>query len=132
MPWYLDTSAFLKLAVRESGSAAMRRWADAEEAGSGALWSSDLLVTEAIRAARRVSPQALQATRDLLGRIALVTVTPEIFTRAGELDPVILRSLDALHLAAAMSLGSDLEGVVTYDERMTEAASTLGIPTVAP
>jgi hypothetical protein len=31
-----------------------------------------------------------------------------------------------------MSLGSDLEGVVTYDERMTEAASTLGIPTVAP
>jgi len=54
MPWYLDTSAFLKLAVREDRSDEMRTWADAEEERSGALWSSDLLRTEAVR-----SPQGL-------------------------------------------------------------------------
>lgn len=132
MPWYLDTSAFLKLAIREDRSAEMRAWADEEEERAGALWSSDLLRTEAVRAARRVSSDALEATRDRLDRMALITMTVETFRSAGELDRAVLRSLDALHLAAALSLGDDLDGLVTYDERLAASAHALGIVVSAP
>lgn len=132
MAWYVDTSAFLKLAVAEARSAEMRAWAEAEEGRSGALWSSDLLRTEALRAARRVSRGALEATRDRLDRMAFVAITTDTYQRAGELDPAILRALDALHLAAALSLGDDLDGVVAYDERMTAAAGVLGLRALAP
>ncbi len=110
----------------------MRAWANDEEARSGALWSSDLLRTEAIRAARRVSPVALEATRDRLERVALITITTDTYRRAGELDPGVLRSLDAIHLAAALTLADDLEGIVTYDARLGEAARALGLPAIAP
>ncbi|MFZ0160930.1 MAG: type II toxin-antitoxin system VapC family toxin [Kineosporiaceae bacterium] len=132
MPWYLDTSAFLKLAVREDRSDEMRTWADAEEERSGALWSSDLLRTEALRAARRVSAEALAAVRDRMDRLALITITTDTHQRAGELDPAVLRSLDAVHLAAALRLGDDLDGVVTYDERMAAATRALGLAVISP
>jgi predicted nucleic acid-binding protein len=131
MAWYLDTSAFLKLAIQEPRSTELRAWAEAEEDRSGSLWSSDLLLTEAVRTARRVSTEALKATMDRLQRMAIVAITTDTYIRAGELDPAILRSLDALHLAAALSLGDDLEGIATYDARMTEAAGVLGLQTVA-
>jgi uncharacterized protein len=132
MAWYLDTSAFMKLSVREQRSTEMRAWADAEEQRSGSLWYSELLLTEAVRTARRISADVLKATVDRLQRIALITITTDTYVRAGELDPAILRSLDALHLAAALTLGGDLEGVVTYDDRMAEAAGVLGLQTQAP
>lgn len=132
MPWYVDTSAFLKLAIIEARSTEMRSWAESEEDRSGALWSSDLLRAEALRAARRLSPAAVGATRDRLDRMALLSVTTDTFRRAGELDPAVLRSLDALHLAAALGLGDDLDGIVTYDERMTDASRALGLKALAP
>jgi uncharacterized protein len=130
--WYVDTSAFMKLAAIEDRSLEMRDWADAEEHRIGALWSSDLLRTEALRAARRLSRDVLAATRDRLDRMALISVSTDTFQRAGEIDPAVLRSVDALHLAAALNLGDDLEGVVTYDERMATATSVLGLKTLAP
>jgi len=110
----------------------MRDWANDEEGRSGALWSSDILRTEAIRAARRVSADALEAVRDRLDRMSLLTLTSETYRQAGEVDPVVLRSLDALHLAAALSLGDDLDGIVTYDDRMIDSARVLGISIIAP
>ncbi len=132
MPWYVDTSAFMKLAVAETHSHEMRLWADFEEQRTGGLWSSDLLRTEALRAARRLSQAALEATRDRLDRMAFISLTTDTYRRAGELDPAVLRSLDALHLASALSLGDDLDGVVTYDGRMTAATHALGLKTLAP
>jgi uncharacterized protein len=132
VPWYIDTSAFVKLASAEEHSEQMRVWADAEEESGRLLLSSDLVRTEAVRATRRSDPTALGAILDRLRRMALLPMSTEIFRRAGDLDPVLLRSLDALHLAAALSLGDDLSGVVTYDVRMAEAAHSLGIPTVTP
>jgi predicted nucleic acid-binding protein len=46
--------------------------------------------------------------------------------------PLELRSLDAIHLATAQELGADLARVCTYDERMADAASALGLTVVAP
>jgi predicted nucleic acid-binding protein len=110
----------------------MRAWADAETGRSGALWSSDLIRTEAVRTARRVWPEALSEVRDRLDRMALIVLTTETFRRAAEIHPPTLRSLDAVHLAAALSLGDDLDGLVTYDGRMAESARALGLAVEQP
>jgi predicted nucleic acid-binding protein len=59
-------------------------------------------------------------------------VTAEVFDRAGAMAPPELRSLDALHLAAAMSLGRDLAGIVAYDDRLALAASHAGLKVASP
>lgn len=65
-------------------------------------------------------------------RSTLVHLTPAVCEDAGRLDPPGLRSLDAIHLAAALDLGDDLEGLVTYDDRLAEAAVSNGVAAVAP
>jgi len=62
----------------------------------------------------------------------LVHVTPAVFESAGRIDPSGLRSLDAIHLAAALDLGDDLDGIVTYDERLGEACAAHGVAVLAP
>ncbi len=54
------------------------------------------------------------------------------FEAAARLGPILLHSLDALHLASALELGDDLESIVCYDERLSQAAAALGIPVTAP
>jgi predicted nucleic acid-binding protein len=67
-----------------------------------------------------------------LASIHLVRLDDQLLERAAELDPVSMRSLDAIHLAAALGVGDELAAVVTYDARMSEAAQALGLPVVAP
>lgn len=52
--------------------------------------------------------------------------------RAGDLLPTSLRSLDALHLAGALTIGSDLGAFITYDEHLQESALAQGLTVVAP
>lgn len=59
-------------------------------------------------------------------------ITAEVFDRAGAMAPPELHSLDALHLAAAMSLGRDLAGIVAYDDRLALAASRAGLKVASP
>ncbi len=59
-------------------------------------------------------------------------MSTSVFERASWLDPTLLRSLDAVHLAAALELGDELEGIVTYDDRLAEAAALHGIAVIAP
>lgn len=130
--WYIDTSAFVKLIVDEDHSDAMMAWARAQEADGEGLWSSDLLRTEALRAARRLGRDELTRTRTVLDAFALVELSRDTFARAGELEPAIMRSLDALHIVAALELGDDLDGIVTYDDRMCDAAGAAGIAVHRP
>ena len=129
MPFYVDTSAFVKLVVTEDFSAAMRRWAEENE---DALFSSDLMVAEALRAGRRHSTEALAQVRQRLATITVVSLTSELCERSATLDPAILCTLDALHLAAALAASSELDGIVTYDARLGEAARLHGVLVVAP
>lgn len=129
MAYYLDTSAFVKLVVEEPDSEALRTWI---ERNDSELFSSDLLRTEGLRAARRHSVEALAETRQRLDAITIVAVSTDVCERAAELDPLILRSLDALHLAAALTVSDELEGIVTYDDRLVAAASLHGVAVVAP
>jgi len=125
--WYLDASAFLKLVVEEPESEAMRQWASAHPPAG----SSHLLLTEALRAALRLEIDR-DAVLDALGGVTLLAPGPSTFHVAGTLAPVGLRSLDALHLAAALELGPDLSGIVTYDRRLADAVEAAGITVVAP
>jgi len=61
-----------------------------------------------------------------------VAVTAEIVAHAAGLDPVELRTLDAIHLVSAASLGSELALIVTYDAPMAAAAAARGLPVVSP
>jgi hypothetical protein len=54
------------------------------------------------------------------------------FRQAGLLGPSTMRSLDSIHIAAAMSLGPDLGVVITYDQRMAAAAGLFGLPLAIP
>jgi predicted nucleic acid-binding protein len=61
-----------------------------------------------------------------------MSIDREVLERAGGLRPANLRSLDAIHLVAALSLGDELDDVVTYDSRMFAAATAQGLNAVSP
>jgi predicted nucleic acid-binding protein len=125
--WYLDTSAALKLLVDEEHSDALARALDAAQPELAACW---LLDTELRRAAAREAALTQQDVSDLLEGIDLYEVPSSLFREAGLLPGQSLRSLDALHLAAAIRIG--VECVVTYDTRMGESARLLGISVLTP
>jgi predicted nucleic acid-binding protein len=129
VPHYVDTSALAKLVVAEDETPALRRWIARHQP---ALVASDLARTELARAVRRVAPDRMVRVRKVLDSITLMEVTAAIFEAAARLDPEGLRSLDAIHLAAALDLGDDLEGMITYDDRLAEAAQLNAIATIAP
>ena len=128
MAFYLDTSALVKLVVEEPESDDLRMWLTVERV----VVSCDLARTSSVRAVRRVAPGSALAARNVLNAVELIAVTPATFEEAGRLDPDALRTLDALHLAAALELGDDLDGIVTYDARLAEAAEAHGVAVVAP
>jgi uncharacterized protein len=125
--WYLDTSAFLKLVTFEDESTALRAWYGT----AGSVWSSQLLRTEGGRAGLRlgIEPEVIHRALDT---VSLVLPSVTTFAAAAQLQPVGLRSLDALHLATALEIGDDLEGLVSYDTRMVEAAQLLSIGMANP
>jgi len=125
---YLDSSAIVKLAVSEKESAALRRYLR----GRVPLVVSALARTEVARALLPLGPSAVQRGHDVLARLELIRVSDRILLEAGSLLPAELRSLDAIHLATMRQLGASLRRLVTYDSRMSSAASQLGIPAVAP
>ena len=125
---YLDSSAFVKLVFPEAATHALvahlRRWSLAV--------SATLLRTEALRAAARHSPEMVRATRVALRDVAFIDLGRELMDQAGVLTPPNLRSLDAVHLAAALSVGDDLDELVTYDVRMAAAATASGLLVSSP
>jgi predicted nucleic acid-binding protein len=68
----------------------------------------------------------------VLARIELLRVSDRVLGAAGVLLPAAVRSLDAIHLATAQQLGTDLGQVVTYDAGMLEAAAQVGIRAISP
>lgn len=128
MALYLDSSAIVKLAVREPESAALRRWLRRKRP----LVSSALARTEVLRALLPAGEEAVSRGRAVLRGLALLRVNDRVLEAAGLLLPLALRSLDAIHLATARELGDELGSLVTYDDRLAEAARALGHRVAAP
>jgi uncharacterized protein len=124
---YLDASAIVKLVAREPETADLVESirAEPEVVSSAVSW------TEVIRAVRRARGRTTRAEEVLEG-IPLVPLDEGILRVAGELTPTELRTLDAIQLATALSLGSDLDGLVTYDNRLGKAAAASGLQVFAP
>ena len=125
---YLDSSAIVKLAVREPETAALRRWLR----GKRPLVTSALARTEVARALLPYGAEAVGRGADVLSRIEVVRMTDRILTTAGALMPVYLRTLDAIHVATALELGGDLNRICTYDHRLAAIAGDRGWTVVAP
>lgn len=81
---------------------------------------------------RHLGPAALRRARKLLRRVHLIRLDDSLLDAATALDPRILRSLDAIHLAAAQLVSPELNAVVTYDGRMADAAALMGFTVAAP
>ena len=125
---YLDSSALVKLVVAEPESAALRRHLRRRRT----LVSSALARTEVLRALLPAGSEAVAAGKQVLGLCELVRVNDATLNQAAALLPHDLRTLDAIHVATALRLQDDLTALVTYDDRMADAARGLGIRVVAP
>ena len=125
---YLDASALVKLILAEAESEAFRAYL----VGRGDRWSCTLVRTEIPLAAARLGPDFAAAGRRLLRRLRLIELDRTLLDAAGTLGEGRLRTLDAIHVAAARTLGDELEALVTYDRRMQEAARAMGLPVTAP
>jgi predicted nucleic acid-binding protein len=127
---YLDSSALVKLVVHEPESAALREFLRTRPV----RMASALAEIEVPRALRRAGYGASEDRRaaDVLARVALIEIDRQIRRRAAGLGPPGLRSLDAIHLATALSVGDDLAGLVTYDQRLSDAATGADVPVWSP
>jgi uncharacterized protein len=124
---YIDTSAFAKLCWREQESEALR----AHLAGRP-LVSSVVLHVEAIRAALRRSPGDVAIAQQRLRKVSRLDIGAATISLASTLLPPEVRSLDAVHLAAATLLDVDLDELITYDDRMRQAAIAQGLTVSSP
>jgi uncharacterized protein len=125
---YLDASAFVKLAVDEPESGAL--WAALE---AWPRWTASVLLeAEVVRAARRKNPLGADAARAVLGTVELLEIDSDIRRAAGELTDPGLRSLDAIHLATALSLGERCGAFFAYDNRLAAAARAHGLSVSVP
>jgi predicted nucleic acid-binding protein len=95
-------------------------------------WSSVLIIIELRRLARR---EDLTAPADrMLASMRLHAITDAAIERAARLEPLQLRTLDAIHLEAAIDLhgAGSISTVLTHDEQLRNACTLHGIPLAIP
>ena len=126
---YLDTSAALKLVVAEPETGRLELWM-AEHAGIPRV-SSRLLRIEMLRAVTRTAPHRMSRVNVVLSAIALLSMD-DVALAAEVIGDKTLRSLDAIHLATAHEIRTELSAFVCYDKRLRDSAHALGLPVEAP
>ncbi len=127
---YFDASALLKLLFEETDSAALALWMSERE-GNPKI-SSEIVRVEVIRSTRRLDDGMLPAARVLVSQLDLIPLSSGLMNDAADAGEPLLRSLDAIHLASALSIGSDLTGFIAYDYRLVLAAEAAGIAVTQP
>jgi predicted nucleic acid-binding protein len=102
---YIDTSALLRIVLREPGALEELRTYDG-------LVSSELIAVESARTIDRLRIQGALTMEEAAGRIAivnewleaidLVLLRPPVLSRASDPMPLPIGTLDAIHLATAL------------------------------
>jgi predicted nucleic acid-binding protein len=130
LPVYLDSSAIVKLVVSEPETEALLQ----ALAGWPERVSSSIAAAEVHRALWRArsSPSVRTRADKVLSAIALIHVDDAVLARAARLKDPLLRTLDAIHLASALSIGDDPAAFVTYDGRLARAALRQRLPVEHP
>ncbi|MGA7705918.1 MAG: type II toxin-antitoxin system VapC family toxin [Solirubrobacteraceae bacterium] len=132
---YLDTSALVKLLVRESESEAIEV--------ELLCWSklatslvSNVELPRAVSRAREERPNSVVdgslVLRGILASTTTIALDERIVGKARDVKPTSVGALDAIHVASALSLGPDLTAVATYDKRMQEALALVNVEVLAP
>jgi predicted nucleic acid-binding protein len=140
---YFDTCALLKLIRSDRASEALGDFIDARP---GTRWfSSELARAELVRTVRRVNHDSqgrlidgdrlraeLGYVESLWERLDLIAVSTRVLNEAAAIEQPFLRTLDAIHLAAATSMRRSLSAFVTYDKKLAAAAQEAGLPVLSP
>ena len=135
---YLDASAAVKLIVEEHESAALAAFINDHARRQGpqhSLVSSDLLRTELLAVTGRAGASVDDA-RTVLRSVHLITLSPAVCDSAGRLAGAVagpaLGSLDAIHLATALTVVTQIDAVLTYDRRLGEITRSMGLEAIGP
>ncbi|MFN8630590.1 MAG: type II toxin-antitoxin system VapC family toxin [Chloroflexota bacterium] len=124
---YLDASAIVKLVVDEPESEALHRW----YVEATHLLTSRVGIVETMRASARREHDPRHRAR-IISDLEVLEFTEVVAAVASTVGASTLRTLDAIHVATAMALMPDLDAFVTYDDRMAEAARSVGLPVLRP
>jgi len=130
MRTYLDTSALVKLVVTERESTALKAYLRAIDADT--LFTAALARTELVRAVAGAGVRVVAQARRILDELDTINLTRDLLDAAADLRAARLRTLDAIHLAAAQRAGTELRALLTYDSRMAAAAADLGMVVEGP
>lgn len=124
---YIDSSAILKLIIREKESEAVISIPRAR------FITSEISRVEVIRAILRYEPKALKNAEQVLRNLNFVKIDSQTLVQAERLpDRISLRALDAIHVAVASKMGLKINSVLTYDKQMAKAAKALGFEVLSP
>ena len=140
---YFDACALLKLIREEADSVALGAFIDARP---GTRWfSSEIARAELARTLRRANHDdrgrlvddarlgaELGHAEQLCARLDLIPVSSRVISEAAAIGQPLLRTLDAIHLAAASSMRAGLSAFVTYDRRLATAARQAELPVLSP
>ena len=127
MSWYLDSSAILKYVFAEPERPAMVK------ALTSQAISSELARLEVKRAVFRINPKDIELANEELSRINFVSISNQVLNVAESFTgSVTLATLDAIHVATAITLGHQIDGIITYDKQMISNAAVMGIKVLSP
>ena len=127
MSWYLDSSAILKYIFAEPERPALLK------ALTSQAISSELARVEVKRAVYRINPKDIILANEELSRINFVSISNQVLGVAESFtSSVTLATLDAIHVATAITLGKGIEGIITYHKQMIANAATMGIKVLSP
>jgi uncharacterized protein len=129
---YLDSSAALRIIL--GAPEALPEWDTFEHLISSALLEVECLRTlDRLRLVDTIPPEEIalrrQTVYDLVSRIDVIELTPTVLARAGQPLPVPLKTLDAIHLAAAalwQEVEEDETVIATHDAGLALAARAIG------
>jgi uncharacterized protein len=125
---YIDTSALLRMVFPDDTTPALESFIN----GDADLISSVLVRVDARRGTARRAPQRLPRVDLLLDRVNVIGIDDAVIESAGRLPDPLLRSLDAIHLATALLIRDDIDAVLTYDNRLADAAAAHGLVVLSP
>ena len=123
----LETSALVKLIRRESESDALADWLDTQ---TTTPWlTSTLAKIELPLALCCTNPQLLSLVQPTIARLARYDIDEVVRAAAAAYPDPSLQAPDAIHFATAQAVfGNQLTSFVSYDERLPDAATAIGLP----
>lgn len=127
MRWYIDSSAIIKLIKLEPESKALVASLPQK------LTTSQLARIEVIRTINTHFPELLEDSYSVLTDIPMIPIDDAVITVAQSLPAFItLRTLDSIHLASALTIKNEIEGIISYDKEINKAAVAVGFKVSSP